>query len=124
MAKKDVDETVEPISTEELVNAEEVVKPADEIDNFEVIESTDSNEDTKVEAKSEEVNPLHSEKIKSSPIQLERPRKVYARPNKRSNHVLTSVPMTFIGDRIGDFIKVEGKFRQIGQSYGWIYRPI
>lgn len=124
MAKKNVDEVVEPISTEELVNADEVVKSTDEIDNFAVSESTDSNEDTKVEAKSEEVSSLHSEKIKSSPIQLERPRKVYARPNKRSNHVLTSVPMTFTGDRIGDFIKVEGKFRQICQSYGWIYRPI
>lgn len=124
MVKKDVDETVEPISTEELVNADEVVKSTDEIDNFAVSESTDSNEDKKVEEEHKKVSPAHSEKINASPIQLERPRKVYARPNKRSNHVLTSVPMTFTGDRIGDFIKVEGKFRQIGQSYGWIYRPI
>lgn len=124
MAKKNVDDIVEPISTEELVNAKEVVEPDDEITNFTASASTDSNEDTKVEANSEKVSIVHSDNIKAGPIQLERPRKVYARPNKRSNYVLTSVPMTFPGDRIGDFIKVEGKFRQIGQSYGWIYRPI
>lgn len=121
MVKKNADELVEPISTEALVSGLEV---ADEFGAVTVDASSDSNEATNVEEKSEKVSLTHSETIKDSLIQLERPRKIYARPNKRSNYVLTSVPMTFSGDRIGDFIKVEGKFRLIGQSYGWMYRPI
>lgn len=125
MAKKKVDEIAEAVSSEEVVNTVEVVEPVEhieEIDNSEVSSDSFNKEDAKTEIEVKEVEHVDSEKIKSEPIQLERPRKVYARPNTRSNSVLTSGPMTITGDRMGDFIKVEGKFRQIGQSYGWICR--
>lgn len=131
MAKKTVEEIVEPISTEEVVKELEAVdevkdleavEPVAEVDNSTVGEIFDPREDEKPK-EPKPVEPVQSGPIKVEPIQLERPRKVYAKPNRRYNSVMTSVPMKFPGVRIGDFVKVEGKFRQIGQSYGWIYRP-
>ena len=123
MAKKKVDEVVEPAATEELFEELEAVESVHEVDNDEDAVFIDKKTNDQINTKLDEVEPVYSEKVKAEPIQLERPRKVYARPNKRSNFVLTSVPMTFTGDRINDFVKVEGKFRQINQSYGWIYKP-
>lgn len=131
MAKKTVDEIVEPISTEEVAKEIEAVEETKELEAVEAVEAVDNSTvgkifDPKEEENPEEPRPMEpiiSGPIKVEPIQLERPRKVYAKPNKRSKSVMTSVPMTFPGIRIGDFVKVEGKFRQIGQSYGWIYRP-
>lgn len=124
MAKKKVDEVVEHIAaTEEVVEELEAVESFHEVDNDKDVVVIDKKTNDQINTKLDEVEPVYSGKVKAEPIQLERPRKVYARPNKRSNFVLISVPMTFTGDRIGDFVKVEGKFRQINQSYGWIYKP-
>lgn len=124
MAKKKVDEVVEHIAaTEEVVEELEAVESFHEVDNDKDVVVIDKKTNDQINTKLDEVEPVYSENVKAEPIQLERPRKVYARPNKRSNFVLTSVPMTFTGERIGDFVKVEGKFRQIDQSYGWIYNP-